>query len=69
MAIKTAFLVAVAAVTLSLTGCASGFKATYDYDPAHDFTGHQSWAWISKNPMTVLCSSPASWRRSRIILP
>jgi hypothetical protein len=53
MAIRTAFLVTVAAATLSLTGCASGFKATYDYDPAHDFTGHQSWAWISKNPMTV----------------
>ncbi len=40
-----------ALVTMSLAACASGFKATYDFDPGHDFSGHTSWAWISKNPM------------------
>ena len=38
---------------LSLTACATGFKATYDSDPAHDFSGYQTFAWISPNPMIV----------------
>ena len=38
---------------LGLTACATGFKATYDSDPAHDFSGYQTFAWISPNPMIV----------------
>lgn len=36
-----------------MTGCASTFEASYDHDPANDFTKYQSFAWISKNPMKV----------------
>ena len=38
---------------LGLSACATGFKATYDSDPAHDFSGYQTFAWISANPMIV----------------
>ena len=47
----TYILAAIAAATL--TGCASGFQATYDHDPSHDFSAHKNWAWISEHPMTV----------------
>ena len=53
MAIRKICLLSVALVSLSLGACASGFKATYDSDPAHDFSGYQTYAWISKNPMIV----------------
>jgi hypothetical protein len=43
----TAFL------SLGLVACASGFKATYDSDPSHDFSGYQTYAWMSANPMIV----------------
>ena len=36
-----------------LAACASTFKATYDHDPANDFSKYQSFTWISKNPMKV----------------
>ncbi len=36
-----------------LSACASTFEATYDHDSAHDFSGYQSFGWISKNPMIV----------------
>ena len=36
-----------------LAACASGFKAIYDSDPSHDFSGYQTYAWISENPMIV----------------
>ena len=42
-----------ALAVMTLTGCASGFQATYDHDPTHDFSGHKNWAWISDHPMTV----------------
>jgi hypothetical protein len=42
-----------ALVSLGLAACASGFKATYDADPAHDFSGYQTFAWISENPMII----------------
>lgn len=36
-----------------LSACASTFEASYDHDPANDFSNYQSFAWISKNPMKV----------------
>jgi hypothetical protein len=39
--------------SLGLVACATGFKATYDSDPAHDFSGYQTYAWMSANPMIV----------------
>jgi hypothetical protein len=45
-------LILVTAV-LGLTACATGFKATYDSDPSHDFSGYQTFAWISPNPMIM----------------
>ena len=53
MLIRKATLLTMALVSLGLAACASGFKASYDADPAHDFSGYQTYAWISKNPMIV----------------
>ncbi len=53
MAAKRVCLITMVLVTMSVAGCASGFKATYDFDPEHDFSSHTSWAWISKNPMKI----------------
>jgi hypothetical protein len=54
MAIRKAFLHLTALFSLGLLGaCASGFSATYDSDPSQDFSGYQTFAWISKNPMIV----------------
>jgi len=49
--IKTGFL-AVATAAL-LAGCASGFEATYDSDPAQDFSGYKTFSWVSEHPMKV----------------
>lgn len=53
MAIRRIFVLAAALASLGLSACATGFKATYDADPAHDFSGYQTFAWISENPMIV----------------
>lgn len=53
MALRRAYFVAIAFGTAVVAGCASGFQATYDHDPSHDFSAHKTWAWISDNPMTV----------------
>ena len=53
MLFRKATLITMALVSLGLAACASGFKATYDADPAHDFSGYQTFAWISENPMIV----------------
>ena len=44
--------VAVVAVVV-LVGCASGFEATYDHDPANDFAAYKTFAWVSEHPMKV----------------
>lgn len=49
--LKTGFL-AVATAAL-MAGCASGFEATYDSDPAQDFSGYKTFTWISEHPMKV----------------
>lgn len=36
-----------------LAACATGFKATFDHDPAKDFSGYKTFAWISDHPMKV----------------
>jgi hypothetical protein len=43
---------AVFAIAL-LGGCATGFEATYDHDPANDFAAYKTFAWVSENPMKV----------------
>ena len=53
MTIRRLSLLVAAFVSLGLSACATGFKATYDADPAHDFSGYQTFAWISENPMIV----------------
>ncbi|MGI9202694.1 MAG: DUF4136 domain-containing protein [Woeseiaceae bacterium] len=40
-------------LVLFLGACATGFQATHDRDPGHDFSGYQTFAWISANPMTA----------------
>ena len=53
MSIRKVFMLVTAFLSLGLVACASGFKATYDSDPAHDFSGYQTYAWMSANPMIV----------------
>ena len=53
MLFRKATILTMALVSLGLAACASGFKATYDADPAHDFSGYQTLAWLSENPMIV----------------
>jgi hypothetical protein len=53
MPIRKAFLLLTAFLSLGLAACATGFKATYDSDPSHDFSGYQTYAWMSANPMIV----------------
>ena len=48
---KTGFMAL--AVAVLLVGCATGFKATHDHDPANDFTAYKTFTWISEHPMTV----------------
>ena len=64
-----AAIVAVAATTF-LSGCATGFKATHDHDPANDFTGYKTFAWISEHPMTVGATDriPSPMLESRIMV-
>lgn len=38
---------------LVVTGCAAGFRATYDYDRDHDFSDLGAWTWISDEPMKI----------------
>lgn len=49
---KTRLLTMVLSI-LALSGCAAGFKATYDHDPGHDFSGYKTFAWISEHPMII----------------
>ena len=51
-ATRLRFIPALFAIALT-AGCASGFQATHDHDPTHDFSGYKTWAWISANPMKV----------------
>jgi hypothetical protein len=53
MAIRRVGIILLAAVSTGLGACATGFKATYDSDPGHDFSSYQTYAWISENPMIV----------------
>jgi hypothetical protein len=53
MEIRRALLLVTAFLSLGLAACATGFKATYDSDPSHDFSSYQTYAWISENPMIV----------------
>jgi hypothetical protein len=39
--------------TALIGGCATGFDATFDHDPANDFTAYKTFAWVSENPMKV----------------
>jgi hypothetical protein len=41
------------AIALALAACAAGNKANVDYDPVNDFSGYQSFTWLSENPMKV----------------
>ena len=53
MLIRRVLMLVTASLSLGLVACASGFKATYDSDPSHDFSGYQTYAWMSANPMIV----------------
>ena len=53
MLIRRVLMFVTAFLSLGLVACASGFKATYDSDPSHDFSGYQTYAWMSANPMIV----------------
>lgn len=46
-------LLLISFASILVAGCATGFKATHDHDSSHDFSGYQTFAWISENPMKV----------------
>ncbi len=45
--------ISIAVLVVLVSGCASTFKATYDHDPANNFSGYRTYAWISEHPMKV----------------
>ena len=53
MPIRRVSLIVAAFFAFGLAACATGFRATYDSDPSHDFSGYQTYAWMSANPMIV----------------
>lgn len=53
MATPRTRLLITALASFALAACATGFQATYDSDPAHDFSAYETFAWISENPMIV----------------
>lgn len=53
MPIRRVLIIVTAFFSLGLAACATGFQATYDSDPSHDFSGYQTYAWMSANPMIV----------------
>jgi hypothetical protein len=53
MAVRRACLIIMALVSMGLTACASTFEATYDSDPAQDFSVYKTFGWISENPMIL----------------
>ena len=53
MPTRRVLIIVTAFFSLSLAACATGFKATYDSDSSHDFSGYQTYAWMSANPMIV----------------
>ena len=53
MPTRRVLIIVTAFFSLGLAACATGFQATYDSDPSHDFSGYQTYAWISANPMIV----------------
>lgn len=53
MLIRRVTLIVAAFLSLGLAACASGFTASYDSDTSHDFSGYQTYAWMSANPMIV----------------
>ena len=50
---KLMIRIAAVAVTALLGGCATGFDAMFDHDPATDFTAYKTFAWVSEHPMKV----------------
>jgi len=44
-------------VSLGLVACASTFEATYDSDPAQDFSGYKTFGWITEHPMIIGATS------------
>ena len=53
MAFRRACWLVLVLTSLGLGACASGFTATYDSDPTHDFTAYRTYAWMSDNPMII----------------
>ncbi len=50
---STCWLLCLVSILAFLSGCASTFKATHDFDSANDFSRYESFSWISPNPMKV----------------
>lgn len=55
---------------LMLAGCASGFEAIHDYDPGNDFSGYETFAWVSEHPMKVgeTAVSPSPLLEGRVMV-
>ncbi len=57
---STGKYVAILGAAILLGACATpGFEAKHDYDDTIDFSGYQTFAWISQNPMNIGVTSVA----------
>ncbi|WOE75340.1 DUF4136 domain-containing protein [Alterisphingorhabdus coralli] len=57
---KPALIAAFAAVSLSLSGCATTANITTDSDPAQDFSAYRTFGWAGENPFSPLGDYPVS---------
>ena len=53
MLIRRIFLIGLAAASLGLAACATGFTASEVIDPSHEVSSYQTFAWMSASPMIV----------------
>ena len=50
--------IAILSAAILLGACAApGFKATHDYDDTVNFSGYQTFTWVSQNPMKISSSN------------
>jgi hypothetical protein len=56
-------------LVLVLAACAAAPTSKMDFDPSHDFSTYQSFAWLSENPMKVgsVASAPRAELQSEIM--
>ncbi|MEM1132457.1 MAG: DUF4136 domain-containing protein [Pseudomonadota bacterium] len=57
---KTILTIAIAALSLCLTSCATTGRITTDSDPSQDFSGYRTFGWVNSNPYSHFGAYPVS---------